>query len=189
MSWRLFVAAEIPAAPRHALAGAVAGLRGSVPGARWVAEEAWHVTLCFLGATDPERVDAVAGVAREAAAAGRPVALRLAGLGAFPNERRARVVWVGLEGAEPLGAVAAALADGSARLGFPREDRPWRPHLTIARLRVPGPVDLGPGLGIGVGLRTEEFGVTEIVLFRSHLNRSGAVYEGLGRFPLGPPGL
>ena len=178
---RLFVAVEIPDTQRRAVAAAVDPLRAAMPTARWVAEGAWHVTLCFLGATAPEQVEAVAGVARAAAAAGNPVRLHLAGLGAFPSERRARVLWAGLVGAEPLGAVAAALAGGYAALGFPREERPWRPHLTLARLQEPAPVDLGAG----VGLRTDEFVVSEIVLFRSHLRPSGAVYEALGRFPLG----
>lgn len=178
---RLFVAVEIPEAQRRAVAAAVVPLRAAVPSARWVAEGAWHVTLCFLGATPPEQVEPVAGVARAVAAAGSPVPLHLAGLGAFPSERRARVLWVGLVGAEPLGAVAAALAEGYAALGLPREERPWRPHLTLARLREAAPVDLGAG----AGLRTDEFVASEIVLFRSHLRPAGAVYEALGRFRLG----
>jgi len=182
---RLFVAAEIPETQRAAVAAAAGSLRASLgdtlPGARWTGEGGWHVTLKFVGSVAEERLETVsAAVAAVAAGSAGPAEVRLTGLGAFPTARRARVLWVGLE--EPDGVLAAAASALEERFraeGFPAEARPWRPHLTLARLRLPAPVELPAG-----GIGAEPFTVGELVLFRSHLHPSGAVYEALGRFPL-----
>jgi 2'-5' RNA ligase len=83
-----------------------------------------------------------------------------------------------------LAALARTLEEGFARHGFPAEGRPWTPHLTVARLKVPAPVALEPG---GFHLDEQPFEVGQVVLFRSHLKASGAVYEPLARCPLGRP--
>lgn len=179
---RLFVAADIPDAQRRAVAPLVAQLRASLPGARWTSDAGWHLTLRFLGSVEEERLDAVsASCASVASSAAGPAEVRLTRLGAFPSARRARVVWVGLD--DPAGLLAAAAAALEERFrseGFPPEERPWHPHLTLARLKVPAPVDL-PAAEVDAG----SFTVTELVLFRSHLHPTGATYEALGRFPLG----
>ena len=184
---RLFVAIEIPGAQRQAIARAVEPLRAALPTARWVAEEGWHVTLKFLGHVPEERLAVVEAVLAASAApvspdgGSAPAHVSLMGLGAFPNERRARVVWVGLD--EPggvLAALAAGLEQRFAEEGFRTEARPWRPHLTVARLRVPGPVSLS----LAGEVVADPFEVGEMVLFRSHLHHQGAAYEALRRFPL-----
>lgn len=180
---RLFVADELPDAQRQAVSELVAPLRGSLAGlARFGAEAGWHVTLKFLGRVAESRLGEVCAIAAAAAAGGAPAAVSLAGLGAFPSPRRARVVWVGLD--DPSGAIAALAASleaGFRAAGFPAEERPWRPHLTVARLPQPRAVPLPPPPGGLPG----EFTVAEAVLFQSHLRPRGAVYEVLDRYPLG----
>jgi len=172
---------DLPEERRRSIERAVEPLRGTVPGARWTARESWNVTLKFLGSTPEERLGDVTTVAAGAAAGSSAISSALTGLGAFPGARRARVLWVGLVDHGVLGSLAAALETAYAGAGFPAEDRPWRPHLTLARLKVPGPVELA-----GAGeVDTTPFPVEEIVLFRSHLKPSGAVYEPLARFRLG----
>ena len=174
---RLFLAFEIPEAQRRSIESAIEPLRPSVRGARWTARESWHVTLKFLGATVEDRLEAVASTAAGVAASSTATKSALTGLGAFPGPQRARVVWVGLVDHGVLSSLARTLQAGFAGIGFPAEVRPWRPHLTVARLKVPGPVDL-----TGAGPVDESpFPVEEIVLFRSHLKPSGAVYEPLAR--------
>ncbi|MGH2718058.1 MAG: RNA 2',3'-cyclic phosphodiesterase [Actinomycetota bacterium] len=179
---RLFIAAEIPEAQREAVDSVVAPLRGTLSGARWTGEAGWHVTLKFLGSVTGERLELVSGICRSvAAAAPGPAEVRLTGLGAFPSPGRARVLWVGL--AEPAGVLVGAAAGLEERFraeGFPAEQRPWRPHLTVARMKVPGPVDL-----LDAEIGASPFTVVELVLFSSHLRPTGAVYEALGRYPLG----
>lgn len=178
---RLFLAFDVPDEHRRSVERAIEPLRGAVPGARWTSPESWHVTLKFLGSTPEERLPDVTSIAAGAAAASSATSSALTGLGAFPGARRARVLWVGLVDHGVLGSLAADLEAGFVGAGFPSEDRPWWPHLTVARLKVPGPVDLA-----GAGeVDATPFPVEEIVLFRSHLKPSGAVYEPLARFRLG----
>jgi 2'-5' RNA ligase len=183
MMLRLFVAFEVPEAQKDSVEKAVAAL--AVPGARWTFRESWHVTLKFLGATPEERLAEVTGIVEQAASASEPAQTRLTGLGAFPGVRRARVLWVGLD--DPggvLAGLARALEEGFVPHGFPAERRPWTPHLTVARLKVPAAVALEPDRA---GLDEQPFEVGEMVLFRSHLRAAGATYEALERFRLGRP--
>ena len=178
---RLFVAFEIPEAQKDSVQAAVASL--VVPGARWTSRESWHVTCKFLGATAEERLAEVMGVVEQAASASQPARTSLQDLGAFPGFRRARVLWVGLD--DPgglLAALARTLDEGFAPHGFRAEGRPWTPHLTVARLKVPAALSLEPGQ---THLDKQPFEVGRVVLFRSHLKAGGAVYEPLAGFPLG----
>ena len=178
---RLFVAFDVPEAQKDSVEEAIGSL--AVTGARWTGRQSWHVTLKFLGATPEERLSEVTGVVEQAASASPPARTSLAGIGAFPGFRRARVLWVGLDdGGGVLGALARTLEEGFAPLGFPPERRPWTPHLTLARFKVPAAVALEPDR---IRLDERPFEVGEIVLFRSHLKAGGAVYEPLGRSSLG----
>jgi 2'-5' RNA ligase len=145
----------------------------------------WHFTLVFLGAVAhlaPVH-DAVVG----AADAQAPFPLRIGGAGAFPNERRARVVWLGVEeGHAGLQALHAALGQALEPLGHPREERPYHPHLTIDRLKVPGPV--GRVIErLGSGPVGPAWTVGEVVIYQSRTSPSGALYTALARCPLGAP--
>lgn len=181
---RLFVAIEVPPGHKDAIAGVVEAIRPLAPTARWTSRESWHVTLKFLGATAEDSLDEVSEVVAAATAgAASPATAALGGLGAFPSFRRARVLWVGLdEPAGVLAGLAGALEKALSPLGFPEEGRPWSPHLTVARLKVPAPVPVEPG---AVAIDARPFEVADAVLFRSHLGRAGAVYEALARFRLG----
>jgi 2'-5' RNA ligase len=178
---RLFVAFDVPEPQKDSVEAAVRAL--DVPGARWTGRQSWHVTLKFLGATPEERLSQVTGVIEKAASASPPARTSLGGIGAFPGFRRARVLWVGLDDAGGvLGALARTLEEGFEPLGFPPERRPWTPHLTLARFKVPAAVALEPDR---ISLDARPFEVGEIVLFRSHLKAGGAVYEPLARSSLG----
>src|SRR3954454_22716335 len=126
---RAFVAARLPGAVLDAVAERLSRL--SVPG-RMTTRDQWHLTLQFLG--NDVDLDAVASaLAGLHAPRGR---VRLGGAGAFPDGRRARVLWLGLsEGADLLARIADAVANRTAALGYEREDRRFRPHLTLARFR------------------------------------------------------
>jgi RNA 2',3'-cyclic 3'-phosphodiesterase len=178
---RLFVAFDVPEAQKDSVEEAIASL--AAPGARWTPRPSWHVTLKFLGATPEERLSEVTGVVEQAASASQPARTSLRGVGAFPRLDHARVLWVGLEDAGGvLGALACTLEEGFVPLGVPAEGRPWTPHLTLARFKVPAAVALEPDR---IRLDERPFEVGEIVLFRSRLKAGGAVYEPLARFPLG----
>ncbi|MBI5066804.1 MAG: RNA 2',3'-cyclic phosphodiesterase [Deltaproteobacteria bacterium] len=189
MPLRLFVALDPPAPLRRQLAALAAELRRQAGRAaerlRWVEPGSLHLTLQFLGNAPDERLGDVEAAVTAAASAGRPLALSVRGVGAFPSPRRARVVWAGLHGElEPLGALVRDLGARLAPLGFPPDERPFSPHLTLARAR-----DGASGLaGALAALGAREAGTWragELTLFRSHLSPSGPRYEPLLRAPLG----
>jgi len=186
---RLFVALEPPGPLRRQLAALSAELRRQAgPAAerlRWVEPGNVHLTLQFLGNAPEERLPAVQEAVATAASGARPLLLAVRGAGAFPSPRRARVVWAGLQGElAPLAGLVQALGARLSPLGFPPEERPFSPHLTLARAR-----DGAPGLaGALAALRDAELGswrAGELVLFRSHLSPAGPRYEPLLRAPLG----
>ena len=165
----------------EAVGTAIAGARRAVVGPRWAEPDKWHLTLQFLGpvAVLGPVVDALAEVGRLPS-----FPARLGGAGAFPNRRRARVVWIGaVEGAEPMIGVAAAVGRALAPLGYETERGPFRPHLTVARLRTPS--DVAPVLdAIGEGSIGPAWTVDEVVLYGSRLSSAGARYTPLARVPL-----
>jgi RNA 2',3'-cyclic 3'-phosphodiesterase len=177
---RLFAAVEIPEEIRGTLAEAVTPVRERFPKARWVPIQNQHVTVRFLGSTYPRLVDWVTGSISSVAGRHAPFPTRVEGLGAFPNGRRARVLWAGLHDAEGrLAGLAAALDEALAR-EFAPEKRAFTPHLTVARFDPPAPLE-----PLQVAFESEPFEIERIVLFRSHLRRPAPVYEPLGIFPLG----
>jgi 2'-5' RNA ligase len=177
---RAFVAVVPPAEVLDAVAAAIVPLVGLAPGARWTTRAQWHVTLRFLG--NHVDLDAVAEGLQGLVVPGGHV--RLGGGGAFPHERRGRVLWTGItEGAEVLGRLADGVDALVAPLGHDSEDRPYHAHLTLARLSAPGDLRSAvaalPGAAVGPAWR-----VDEVVLFRSHTRSEGARYEPFARVPL-----
>jgi 2'-5' RNA ligase len=179
---RLFVAIDLPEDVRELVDRGVAPLRERYPRARWVPVRNQHVTLKFLGATWPRLLDRVLGAVGAVAARHRPFETRVAGLGAFPSPRRARVLWAGLE--DPAGRLAAIATGLDAELAaeFPPERRPFAAHLTVARFDPP--VRLEDDLP-EIGLESRPFEVAWLVVYRSHLQRPAPVYEAIATFPLG----
>jgi len=187
---RLFVALEPPAPVRRRLAAIAVELRRDAGRAadeiRWVAPENVHLTLQFLGAVPEERVPDVEAALHGAATGARPLALEVRGAGGFPNARRPRVLWAGLAGdIAPLTALAAEVGRRLAPLGFPPEDRPFSPHLTLGRARdrrgAPG---LAGALASAAQAAGTPWRASELTLFESHLSPKGPRYEVVARFAL-----
>jgi len=178
---RLFVAVDVPEDVRDRLAETVAPLRDRVPGARWSPPENWHVTVKFLGSVWPRLLDWVLASVGEAAAEHPAFMARLGGLGAFPSAKRARVVWAGLEDRHGELVSLARSVDRALEREFPAEQRPFSPHLTLARLKEQAalPEDL-----VEVDVKSDPFRVWSLRLYRSYLGRPAARYEVLREFPL-----
>ena len=184
---RLFVAAEIPPEARLRAKEIQAALSDLPLRVRWTRPEGIHLTFKFLGEVAEERLGRIEPALQGACAASRRFRLTARGVGAFPDRGVPRILWLGLQGGV---AAAARLWDAIEaamdRCGFPREARPFHPHLTLGR------VVEGPGSGWEAVLTRHrddtagEFAVDGCALFRSHLHPSGARYEALQRFALGP---
>ncbi|HKQ61627.1 MAG TPA: RNA 2',3'-cyclic phosphodiesterase [Candidatus Polarisedimenticolaceae bacterium] len=181
---RLFLALEPPPGLRAELQRLREALERSTPGWRWIRAESVHLTLRFLGEVDASREAAARGAGEAAAAEAHPLHLELHGVGCFPNPRRPRVLWVGIEETRApgaLAALAAGLETAARQHGFPPETRAFRPHLTLARA--------GPA-GWPTAPRVEFRGTTawaasELVLYQSELHPAGARYTRRAVFPLG----
>lgn len=179
---RAFIALELPAALRAALADTIARLREGVPAIRWVDPTHTHLTTRFLGWTTRERLSTLEPQLAAAAAACPAMIARVGGLGLFPPSGRARVLWIGVGLPEEGMRLQAECESAAVACGFPPERRTWRPHLTLGRWRDPARRPALPAIDLGPTL------LGRLVLFRSQLKRSGAEYTPLSVFPLGRPG-
>jgi 2'-5' RNA ligase len=154
-----------------------------VAGLRWVPRAQWHITLRFLGpVAAPDRFVAVLRHALAGLATGR---IALGDSGAFPTPARATVLWVGVhEGAEWLRGPAGAVERAAVGAGLAPEPRPFRPHLTLARIRTPRPIQ--PLLReIGSDPIGPAWTVDDVVLFESDTRADGAVHHPIHSFHLG----
>jgi 2'-5' RNA ligase len=137
---RTFIALETPPWVREVLAQTIGQLRGAIPGGvRWQDPTGIHLTLKFLGNIDPHRVDGLLKAMADSAQGSPPFQLRLAGLGAFPNQRQPRVLWVGLAGdLQSLQGLHDKVEEEVQKLAPTspsRESRSFHPHLTLGRVR------------------------------------------------------
>lgn len=187
-SLRLFLAIELPAGHRSAVARCLADVEGDLPPARWVREESLHLTLVFLGDTDPDRVPDLTAAVHPAFAAVPRFESALTVPGTFPPERPARVAWIGLRSGPELEGLQRGVARSAAdALDLEPERRPFHAHVTVARPRKPWTRGARETFArVAAGLPDEPFVVTEGVLYRSELGPGGARYTAVERFPLAP---
>jgi 2'-5' RNA ligase len=186
-TWRCFVAVPVPPDLRRSLDAVVTAWRAEpdAPNLRWTDPGGWHVTLAFLGATDPGSVPGLAEDLEATVAQFAPFAVSTGRTGAFPRPGAAQSVWLGI--ADPddrLRVVAAAVQDAVLP---PDRRRPLKPHLTLGRSRVRRGEPLGPWLGSRAFPATE-LEIDDVVLYRSHLGRGPARYSELARLRLGGAG-
>ena len=193
---RIFVALDIDESIRERISRFLDGVRAFAPDARWVRPESLHVTLKFIGEKPNEEVERI----KQAMAAVRaaPVSMTFGGYGFFPTAKSARVFWLGLEAGPELADLASTLDQTTVALGVPKEERPFSPHLTMAR---GGGGSGAPARQKGdrpnrvfqvlqdklAALPAVEFGTMtarEFFLFQSQLGRGGSRYTKIAAYPL-----
>lgn len=188
---RLFVAVDVNDGVRR-LAGRIQDeLRPVAPGVRWVAPELCHLTLKFLGWVPPERAPTIAAACSSATEGQPDFTLAFGGVGAFPNWRRPRVVWLGITaGVDELGRLQQRVERALNAVGFAPEERAFSPHLTLGRFREsPARASADRLSDLAVAQRgTGRVDVRSVQLMRSVLRPTGPEYSVLERFPLGGAG-
>lgn len=184
---RLFVAFELSGEVRRSLSELIARLRPLVPAAQahWVRPDAMHLTLKFIGELKSSGASAIAPIRDALARVRSPhaVDLHFRALGFFPHERSPRVLWCGVEASPNLAPLAAAVEDALSSLNFPREDRAFVPHLTLARFS--SPTGLAALVDHAGDLQSHDFASareSSFHLFQSFLKPSGAEYTKLASF-------
>jgi 2'-5' RNA ligase len=176
---RLFGALEIPAAVRDNLATLIKELRNLDPKSRWVRPENLHVTLKFIGEAPPDKLNAIRS-ALGGVRAEHSIGMDFRGLGFFPNEKHPRVLWASAEASTHLKSLAADIDHALEILGVPREQRPFTPHLTVARFPSPRiPEKLRNAIQQNIAREFGSLRTSEFHLIESKLKPSGAEYTRL----------
>jgi 2'-5' RNA ligase len=175
---RLFIAIELPEDVKRELGR----LKVDIPGARWVPVDQIHLTLAFLGEVEDAAMERLTGeVARVQVT---EFQLCFSGTGCFPDRSRPRVLWIGLEPHPLLNTLAAKVREAVLTCGIPQEERPFSPHITLARLKLPASGEVGAFLDRNRKLRLPALRVREFTLYQSRLTPQGAVHTPVRGFPL-----
>ena len=151
---------------------------------RWSPAANFHITTKFIGAWPEDRLEEMRqALGRLQNSGGFQIAIR--GLGFFPNARRPRVFWTGVEGGDPLAGLAARTDQACAKLGIEPESRPYSPHLTLARIESPaGLTSLQDAVAKLPSTDFGEFEAATFHLYRSQPGRGGSVYTSLAEYRL-----
>jgi RNA 2',3'-cyclic 3'-phosphodiesterase len=181
---RVFVAMNLPPRIRRNLADSLEPLRQRQLPVRWTREESLHLTLKFLGDIDGTEVPRLRDTLQTVAEGHAPLVLSITGIGAFPSLRRASVLWAGVAPDAPLMSLQHDVEMALSRLGYVRDLKPFRPHVTVARTqRGTRPLDVERITPVHGFAGTAP--VATMDLMRSHLSPDGAVHEPLLRLRLG----
>src|ERR1700675_3627584 len=195
---RIFIGIDLDPEVRKRIERFLEGVEGFAPAARWMRQESLHITLKFIGEQTPERMEA--STERLRRAEGSALEIRAGGYGFFPTAKAPRVFLIGIHAGPQLAELAASIDVATAELGIPREDRPYSPHLTLAR------AGAGRRLGSAKGRKADgpnptfrvlekrlaaigelDFGTmtaNEFILYQSQLSPAGSKYTKLQRFPM-----
>ena len=176
---RTFIAIALPQEIRDYLACIQAELKKCQADVKWVQPENIHLTLKFLGERDEKKIEKIKEILQESVREKACFAVRLCNIGAFPKIDFPRVIWLGLDkGEKETKEIAYALEEKIAKLGIPKEDKPFSSHITIARIRSPANREsLVQELKRVPKLKDLEFPVTKITLYKSTLTPKGPIYE------------
>jgi len=180
---RTFIAIDLDSRLQEALSTLEKELQEVRAPITWVKPERIHLTLKFLGDVAPEQILEIQTKLEEVARNASPFSLEPVGCGAFPTIRQMRVIWVGLEGdVTALNDLQQAVEAAMVQLGFKQEERPFKPHLTLGRVKGRQHLRLLQELLLErQRFRAEAFDVTELVLYKSELRPEGARYTPLSR--------
>ncbi len=190
MMLRAFIAVEIPAAIQNAIAQSTEPIKRTLPKPliRWVAPHNVHLNLKFLGDVSPANLERLAETIKLEAGSHEIFSMSIGGLGAFPTQRKPHVIWIGLDAPPALQALQRGVDAAAVQLGYPREERPFSPHLTIGRVaQTASALDMQH---IRSALESTKVGILGTVrvqaihIFKSVLQSGGSVYTLLYSLPM-----
>jgi 2'-5' RNA ligase len=187
MPWRLFIAVELPEQIRRKIGEHVDRLRQEIPDTRasWTRAQNIHLTLKFLGDTPVERAEALSTALQVAASRVPAFEIEIGGCGSFPTLRKPNVLWIGIDDlSSGLQKFHQALETECEGRGFPRDQRSFHPHLTIARLRHSQDARRLGELHQSRGFQSMAVKVNDACLIRSELSPEGSRYTVIARHQL-----
>lgn len=183
---RCFVAIELNEKIKKELGSFIEELRPIGPELKWVRPENLHITLKFLGEVKEEKIDRIKKALQDILKPRKPFTIKIKGTGHFPEKKRPRVIWAGVEDSEDLFSLQKEVEGSLSGLGFREEEREFRGHITLARVKDPSGIEkLLERISL---FKEKDFGiqeVNEIVLMKSDLRPDGARYERMAVFLIG----
>ncbi len=183
---RIFIAIELPDSVKKKIEVAQAPLKKTGAFVSWVKPGNIHITLKFLGEVPEDKINEVFSAAEKAVEGTNRFAMNLKSMGAFPDFKRPRVIWIGSgSGEEELSYLAGKVEDEMEKIGFPKEGRKFSAHFTIGRVKSPKNMEKLMELVKSSDFVTDEIEVNEVVVMRSQLHPAGAIYTPLKKIPLG----
>jgi len=178
---RLFLAIEMPAEIKEILST----LRKDMPGVRWVPPEQLHLTLLFLGELAPENLDRLCNAL--AAIAIPPFTLTFDRTGCFPRPAAPRILWAGIKPQPALSRLVLLVREAAADCGVIVEEKPFSPHITLARIKQPNPCPVTDFSGRLITDKKLSLPVDRFILCQSTLAPQGAIHEAIRVFRLAAP--
>lgn len=175
---RLFAAVAVP----HDIGEGLLRRQGGIERAAWRPQEAFHITLKFYGEIAEDLADDLD--AELLKIGGSPFDLTLQGVGSFGEGADIHAVWAGVEGCEPLTRLAKSCDQAARRVGIPVESRAYRPHVTLAYLRKPNPLEVAQWIQAHNLLRSPSFSVRSFGLYSSRQTAEGSRYRLEASYPL-----
>ena len=183
---RSFIAVELPEAARGELSRIISLLKGTDADVKWVRPGSVHFTLKFLGNVQDEEIPVIARKLRKAVSNVRPFDITLEGMGVFPGWEYVKVLWVGLSrGADEIKVLAGRIEKAMQDEGFQKENRDFKPHLTLGRVRSPKNRERLREQVTSIIVNNVAIYVDRIVFFKSELTREGAIYTPIETVVLG----
>lgn len=182
---RIFIGVELPGQLRSELFKVSKELKASIEDSRWVALDNIHLTLKFLGSITEEQLDDIETALLAKAAAFKRFSFACGALGAFPNQKRARVLWAGIEGGARAFVELSELVDAALEpVGFARDEKPFKPHITLARLNPPKSIEHALKMVSEASYQGRSIPLEGITIFQSHLKATGVEYTSRAFIPL-----
>jgi 2'-5' RNA ligase len=186
---RTFVAVEMPADVQKQFREVQTALRRTDAHVKWVEPHNIHATLKFLGDVAEDQLEGLYEGVTKGVVGCAPFEIRLTQIGAFPDLKRPRVVWIGVDaGKEKLIELQKNVEEAISLHGFPKEDRKFSPHLTIGRVKSPRGVDDLVTAIKETPFESNSIGIREVVVMKSTLTPEGPIYAPLRRIGLGKAG-
>jgi len=181
---RLFIAIGLPDSWKQILAQPESSIAWLGRGVKWVDPHIMHLTLRFLGDVAENDLPNLETAISDAVSGSAAFSMRIRGTGVFPSPKRPRVYWAGLEAPPTLMDLQSRIEQEMSKLGFEKDENPFHPHLTLARIKDPIGKERMTEALLNFRLESEPFTVTEVLLMQSHLSPEGAHYEAVRHFPL-----
>jgi len=178
---RSFLAIELPPTIAKGIERVQYDLKQSHADVRWIESNRIHLTLKFFGDIEEEACDGIMDAVGKAVTDVKPFTLTIKGLGGFPRWKNPRVVWLGVEDEDGvLKPLQGVIEKGLGEIGYPQEERAFKPHLTLGRVRSPkGKPELLKKMEGFLHVELGKFRVERLVLFKSDLRPTGPIYTAL----------